>query len=39
MAFRLHIKRPRGQQIRKIRNLVAHPDYHLKKIQQRGMNI
>ncbi|GMP66857.1 hypothetical protein CsSME_00027041 [Camellia sinensis var. sinensis] len=33
MVFHLHIKRPRGQQIRKIRNLVAHPDNNLKKIQ------
>ncbi|GMP92850.1 hypothetical protein CsSME_00042925 [Camellia sinensis var. sinensis] len=39
MAFRLHIKRPCGQQIRKIQNLVAHPNSHLKKIQQCGMNI
>ncbi|GMP88113.1 hypothetical protein CsSME_00040213 [Camellia sinensis var. sinensis] len=39
MAFRLHIKRPHGQHIKKIRNLVAYPAYHLKKIQQCGMNI
>ncbi|GMP85137.1 hypothetical protein CsSME_00038416 [Camellia sinensis var. sinensis] len=39
MAFRLHIKRPHGQQIKKVRNLVAHPNNPLKKVQQCGVNI
>ena len=36
MAFRLHIKRPRDQQIKKIWNLVSHLDYHLKRFNNVG---